>query len=363
MGLHKVDNKGNLRMNICKYVQSQLELHSSMQPQDIIKLCYQAAFGAEHLLLDKQRASNYFNEEFANTKPCAGNLYEQISDNIYRINLAVWKATGLPSEWLFEMFVNSMKPVENGKNLFLEYLDTIDEHFCEFHLAFSWDEWTGYRDHYLEDGLHAVHHSQAYRDAEKPAYRIVNARFIRLLPLLQKASQLATTKTVKVIVIDGRAASGKSTMADDLKLILGAGIIHMDDFFLPPELRTPERFEMPGGNVHYERFIEEVLPNISNEQEFNYRKFDCHIMNYSDTPRHISSTKWRVVEGAYSLHPILGEYADLKVFLTIDPETQMERITNRNGVEIAERFRTAWIPMEEAYYEYCQIKEKCNLVL
>ena len=349
-------------MNICKYMKSQLELHPSMQPQDVIKLCYQAAFGAEHLLLDKQRASNYFNEEFANTKPCAGNLYEQISDNIYRINLAVWKATGMPSEWLFEMFVNSMKPVENGKNLFLEYLDTIDEHFCEFHLAFSWDEWTGYRDHYLEDGLHAVHHSQAYRDAEKPAYRIVNARFIRLLPLLQKASQLATTKTVKVIVIDGRAASGKSTMADDLKLILGAGIIHMDDFFLPPELRTEERYKQPGGNVHYERFIEKVIPHLSNDTEFSYRRFDCHVMDYNGE-RFVDTSKWRVVEGAYSLHPILGDYADLKVFSTIDSEAQMERITNRNGVEMAERFRTVWIPMEEMYYEYYQIQEHCDLLI
>ena len=32
----------------------------------------------------------------------------------------------------------------------------------------------------------------------------------------------------------------------------------MDDFFLPMELRTAERLEEPGGNVHYERFSAEV---------------------------------------------------------------------------------------------------------
>ena len=114
-------------MNICKYIKSQLELHSSMQPQDIIKLCYQAAFGAEHLLSDKKRALTYFNEEFANTEPSDGDLYDQISDNIYRINLGAWKSTNMPSEWLFEMFVNSMKPVENGKDLFLEYLNSFEK--------------------------------------------------------------------------------------------------------------------------------------------------------------------------------------------------------------------------------------------
>ena len=46
---------------------------------------------------------------------------------------------------------------------------------------------------------------------------------------------------VKVIAIDGRCASGKSTLAQQLAGLTGAGIIHMDDFFLPRELRTEER--------------------------------------------------------------------------------------------------------------------------
>lgn len=349
-------------MNICKYIKLQLELHPSMQPQDIIKLCYQAAFGAEHLLLDKERALKSFDEEFVNIEVHAGSLYEQISDNVYRINLDVWKATGMPSKWLFKMFVNSMKPAENGKGLFLKYLDVIENHFTECHPPFSLNEWIEFKEAYLKEGIRAIHHSQTYRDSEKPAYRIVNARFIRLLPLLQKASQITTSGVSKVIAIDGRAASGKSTMADDLKIILGAGIIHMDDFFLPPELRIEERFKSPGGNVHYERFIKEVIPHLSNSEAFSYRKFDCHVMDYNGK-RFVDKSEWRVVEGAYSLHPVLGDYADLKVFSTIDSEEQMERIKNRNGVEMAERFRTAWIPMEEMYYEHYKIKEKCNLTI
>lgn len=349
-------------MNICKYIKSQLEHHPSMQPQDIIKLCYQAAFGAEHLLLDKVRALTFFNEEYTNIEPHASNLYEQISDNIYRINLATWKAVGIPSEWLFEMFVNSLKPVDNGQDAFFKYLNAFEENCDSLQLAFSFDEWLEFKTNYLKDGIRAIHHSQTYRDAEKPAYRIVNARFIRLLPLLQKASQITTSNSAKVIAIDGRAASGKSTMADDLKLILGAGIVHMDDFFLPLSLRTPERFQTPGGNVHYERFREDVLPYISNDTAFSYRRFDCHIMDYNGT-RFVNESDWRVVEGAYSLHPLLGDYADLKVFSTIEPKEQMMRIAKRNGAEMAERFRTAWIPMEETYYEYYKIKDKCDLVL
>ena len=136
----------------------------------------------------------------------------------------------------------------------------------------------------------------------------------------------------------------------------------MDDFFLPPELRTEERFKQPGGNVHYERFGEEVIPHLSNKATFSYRRFDCHVMDYNGECS-VNESEWRVVEGAYSLHPILSDYADLKVFSTIDPEEQMKRITKRNGTEMAERFRTSWIPMEETYYEYYQIKENCDLII
>ena len=65
---------------------------------------------------------------------------------------------------------------------------------------------------------------------------------------------------VGVIAIDGRAASGKTTLAAALAAETGGTVVHMDDFFLPAELRTPQRLAAPGGNVHAERFAEEVLP-------------------------------------------------------------------------------------------------------
>ena len=51
-------------MSIEKYLLEQCAIHPSMQPQDVVKLCYQASFGAEHLLEDFAAAQNYFMEEF-----------------------------------------------------------------------------------------------------------------------------------------------------------------------------------------------------------------------------------------------------------------------------------------------------------
>ena len=76
-----------------------------------------------------------------------------------------------------------------------------------------------------------------------------------------------------IVAIDGRCAAGKTTLTSLLQKKTGANIFHMDDFFLRPEQRTPERFSQPGGNVDYERFYNEVVLPIHNKQSFTYRIF------------------------------------------------------------------------------------------
>lgn len=90
----------------------------------------------------------------------------------------------------------------------------------------------------------------------------------RILELLQKQGRI-------VLAIDGRCASGKTTLANQLQKKLGGTIIHLDDFFLRPEQRTPERYAEPGGNVDYERFEKEVLIPLKEERDFIYYPFDC----------------------------------------------------------------------------------------
>ena len=181
-----------------------------------------------------------------------------------------------------------------------------------------------------------------------------------LLPILEAIARNTTSSPICVIAIDGRAASGKSTLAKRLQTILDADIVQMDDFFLPPELRTEERFHTPGGNVHHERFLDEVIANITKPEPFTYRIFDCSQMALNGEKR-IASRPFRIVEGSYSCHPAFGRYADVTVALQVEPEEQMRRILARNGAEMAEQFRKRWIPLEEAYLNHFSIVEKADL--
>lgn len=164
------------------------------------------------------------------------------------------------------------------------------------------------------------------------------------------------------IAIDGRCAAGKTTLADALAEKLQAAVIHMDDFFLPGELRTAERLKKAGGNVHYERFLEEVIPYLNRELPFSYRRFDCSSMELGEM-REISPSRFTIVEGAYSCHPLFGNYMSLRVFMDVEEKLQMERIMRRDGRERLALFREKWIPMEEAYFKEYGIADTADIIL
>ena len=98
----------------------------------------------------------------------------------------------------------------------------------------------------------------------------------KILETLKKQIEsLLEERNFVLIAIDGKCTSGKTTLADKLAEIYECNVFHMDDFFLHPEQRTPERFSQIGGNVDYERFQEEVLLPLKSGKAFYYRPFDC----------------------------------------------------------------------------------------
>ena len=84
----------------------------------------------------------------------------------------------------------------------------------------------------------------------------------------KKIDGLLAEKDMVIMAIDGKCNSGKTTLASKLAEIYDCNVFHMDDFFLRPEQRTPERFAEVGGNVDYERFWEEVLLPLKSRKAF-----------------------------------------------------------------------------------------------
>lgn len=339
--------------------QEQAAAHPALQPQDAVKLCYQAAFGAEHLLTDVEEAGKWFEQEWAAVPVTQEPLYELLNEKVCRMNLGAWKREGLPGEWLWQLFLHSRYP-EGDTGIFTRYLEQVKNLASHGKLPFTPEECKSYLESYLQEGLHPVHHSNRYREQEHPSYRLVSCGQLQLLPVLRGIWKKTSGCEYPVIAIDGRCASGKSTLAERLAQITGASVVHMDDFFLPQELRIPSRLAQPGGNVHYERFRAEVLPYLGKGLDFAYTRFDCGRMQPGEQ-KSVAGEKGQIVEGAYSCHPALGEYMSIRVFTDVEKKEQLRRIEQRNGTEMAEVFRTRWIPMEESYFAAFGVREAADV--
>lgn len=179
--------------------------------------------------------------------------------------------------------------------------------------------------------------------------------------LIKEISKLQSRQGRVLLGIDGRCASGKTTLAAQLKKELHCNVIPMDHFFLRPEQRTEERFREPGGNVDYERFLQEVLTPLQKGERFSYRPFDCHQMDFADAVQvETGEIPITLVEGSYSCHPKLWGAYDIRLFMTTDKQTQMKRIREREGESQAIVFEQRWIPLEEQYFSFYAIKDKCE---
>lgn len=196
-----------------------------------------------------------------------------------------------------------------------------------------------------------------------------------------------------IVAIDGCCASGKTTLASRLAADLQADLIHMDDFFLPPALRTPMRYEEPGGNVHYERFHAQIarpLLDARSSDPKNRSSSDLKSQPASDTKRRTdfqTKTGWPVlywdrfvcadgtfapdlchtggkplliIEGCYCMRPEFRPLYDLSFFFRTTGEEQLRRIRLRNGDERLPMFRNKWIPLENRYFSYYHIAEHCH---
>lgn len=332
-----------------------------MTPCDAVKLVYQNEFGGGHLISDENACLERLKIEYDAQNRRARSA-EYIGNGISRLYLDGAKQLGLDPETVSRMFISTARSHTGNRDSFLGKLEALSRVTRGGLMPFDADELAEYLDEYSRAGMPPVSHSDIYRENYLPSYRIVDRSFIRLIPVMLAVKNALKTKVNVVAAIDGRCASGKSTAAELLSQAFnGAPVIHMDDFFLPPELRREDRYAEIGGNVHYERFCSEALPNLAAHRAFAYRRFDCSKMALGETVN-VPESEITIVEGVYSLHPRFGDYADVRVFCDIEPREQLRRLYIRDG-DYAEVFRDKWIPLEERYFADGSVLSGCDVWL
>lgn len=178
--------------------------------------------------------------------------------------------------------------------------------------------------------------------------------------LITAINELLREKPYIILAIDGRCGSGKTTLASYLQKEFKANLFHMDDFYLPLNLRTPEILSQIAGNIDHQRLIAEVLRPLQERRPFTYRTYSHTPEPHFSEPIQIQPTKVAIIEGSYSCHPDFIDFYDYKIFLSLDKDKQWQRLSGRETPEELAGFAKFWIPMEEKYFQACQIQTKCN---
>ena len=142
--------------------------YPQMQPADAVKLLYQNEFGGGHLIKDEAACLDYLRREYENTPrqaPCA----EDLGNGIVRVYLG-----GVTDvEKLGRDFLYSAAHHKGSLDRFLEKMEILRKMTREGVFRFSLEALDQYLADYQKAGYPPVSHSEIYRNAYHPAYRVI----------------------------------------------------------------------------------------------------------------------------------------------------------------------------------------------
>lgn len=143
----------------------------------------------------------------------------------------------------------------------------------------------------------------------------------------------------RLVVVDGPAGSGKTTLAARLGATLPAPVVHMDDLYAG----------WSGMAEGVDRLEEQVLAPLAAGRAGRYQRYDWAAGRYAewhDVPR----TPYLVVEGCGAGARRFAPLTTLLVWVEADDELRLRRGLERDGAAAREHW-LAWMAAERDLYD------------
>lgn len=331
-----------------------------MEPQDYGKLIFQSEFGPEHMIADEESVRAFLLKEWEEIpQDSSPKSVEDIGGALCRFPLSACDSKEA-AELLVRLFLLTAQDAGNPCRL----PHTLEEKI-ETSIQFGIHGMEAWAETWMEQGCPAVHHSDVYRDAYHPHYRLLKKEYAGYFPALLEVLRIAEKESAGerpvIIAIDGRCGSGKTSFAELVGRLFSCNVFHMDDYYLPFASRLGNWRSIPAGNMDLERFRQDVLLPAKAGEQVIYCPYDCQ-MGQRKEKQLFQPSRLTVVEGSYSQHPLLAEYYDLKIFLTCSGKEQESRLRAREGSNFT-AFKEQWIPMEENYFEHFAVEAGSDIVV
>jgi len=168
-------------LEIDPVIVSQIALYPELNEQDWYKLFHQASMGNRHLGVEDSLIYNYLLAEWAridasSTEP----LVEYISpdSSVVRLNLRPYKASGGTPDAVFDSMKKTWESFTPSEVQLAKYLDELQRASRQRQVDLSTEKLVQFINEKKGEGFPAVHHSDEYESLYKPAYRVLERRFI-----------------------------------------------------------------------------------------------------------------------------------------------------------------------------------------
>lgn len=170
----------------------------------------------------------------------------------------------------------------------------------------------------------------------------------------------------RVVALDGRSGTGKSTLAAALALEAEACLVRGDDFYSPDlaRLAPPERealtdAEVAASVIDWRRLRTEVLEPLVSRQPATFRPYDWERNDGSlGAGQRVEPGGVVILEGVYSARPELADLIDLAVQVEADPAVRWARLAARPDDPGWTRL---WDRGEDYYFQVVRPREGFDL--
>lgn len=182
--------------------------------------------------------------------------------------------------------------------------------------------------------------------------------------ITKQVVSLVDKNPTPIILIDGRAASGKSSLAADLKNALfkeleqAPRLIHMDDLY-------PGWEGLQLGSYYLNQ---QILQPLSNGKTANWQLWDWQKAERgrADEPgngwREFAGGTPLIVEGCGALSRVSSELAHLRVWIEAPKELRHARWIERDGEKFNDYWHI-WAAQEDEFYQQEKSKSLADLVI
>lgn len=155
------------------------EKYREMMPVDVVKLLYLGEFGSEYIIKSPEKALEDLKHEYASVvHDPEGEVSEDIGEGLCRINLAPLDTSELSLEELNDIFVKSSREIKGDRENFIKKLKIFVMLTKLDLFSFDYDEAKAFVKAYIDEGMPPVRHSDRYRAAYHPAYRVIKAEYV-----------------------------------------------------------------------------------------------------------------------------------------------------------------------------------------